>query len=92
MREVSSRMLSVKKSLLGAGFGAPNTEPFTRVWEGSGLFSLFLDMACIVACARHGPAHAKAPVGAGHERAESSVERCPFERLAFRVTRYLGIV
>lgn len=66
--DVSSRMLSVKKSLLGADFGAPKTEPLMRVWEGSGLFSLFLDIALRRAQVGSGSAHAKRKVQNGDRR------------------------
>ena len=48
----------MKKSLLGAGLEAPRTEPLTRVWEGSRLFSLFLDIAWMVATTGRCQAHA----------------------------------
>ena len=49
----------MKKSLLGAGLAAPKTEPLTRVCEGSGLFSLFLDIARMDAIVGWSAAHAR---------------------------------
>jgi hypothetical protein len=49
IRDVSSSKLSVKNSSFGTRLAWPKTDPLARVCEGSGLFSLLLDMAMMVA-------------------------------------------